>query len=80
MEVFTLRKLKAVIIILLVILLFPIRLNFKDGGSYSYKSVVYEVTKIHQLSPVIEGGEPYIDGLEINILGITVYKKIDSSN
>ena len=40
------------IIVVLVILLTPVRMNLKDGGSVRYKALVYEVTKIHQLSPV----------------------------
>lgn len=63
------------IVLLLVILLTPIRMNLKDGGSVRYKSLVYEVTKIHQLAPEVEGVKPYIDGFEIKILGMTVYKE-----
>ena len=36
------------IIVVLIILLIPIRMNLKDGGSVKYKSLVYEITKIHQ--------------------------------
>ncbi len=63
------------IIFLLVVLLTPIRMNLKDGGSVRYKSLVYEVTKIHQLAPEVEGVKPYIDGLEVKILGMTVYRE-----
>lgn len=63
------------IVLLLVILLTPIRMNLKDGGSVRYKSLVYEVTKIHQLAPEVEGVKPYIDGFEIKILGMTVYRE-----
>lgn len=35
------------VIIIVIVLLFPIRINLKDGGSVMYKSLVYEVTKIH---------------------------------
>ncbi len=62
------------IILILMILLTPIRINIKDGGSVSYKSLVYEVTKIHRLAPDANDVKPYIDGLEIKILGITVYR------
>ena len=63
------------IILILVILLFPIRINLKDGGSVRYKSLVYEVTKIHQLAPDVDGVKPYIDGFEVKILGMTVYRE-----
>ncbi len=67
------------IILVLGILLFPIRMNLKDGGSISYKSLLYEVTKIHQLSPDVDGVKPYIDGFEIKILGMRVYKKTNET-
>lgn len=64
------------IVLVLLILLTPVRMNWKDGGSISYRSLVYEVKKIHQLAP--DRGEewvkPYIDGFEIKILGVTVYR------
>lgn len=70
------KKIVAIItIIILVILLTPIRMNLKDGGSVRYKSLVYEVTKIHQLAPEVDGVKPYIDGFEVKIFGITVYRE-----
>ncbi len=63
------------IIIVFVILLFPVRMNLKDGGSVRYKALVYEVTRLHQLSPNVDGVKPYMDGFEVKILGKTVYRK-----
>ena len=63
------------IIVVFVILLTPVRMNLKDGGSVRYKSIVYEVTKIHQLAADVDGVKPYIDGSEIKILGMTVYRE-----
>ena len=63
------------IIVVLVILLTPVRMNLKDGGSVSYKALVYEVTKIHQFAPEADDVKPYIDGFEIKILGMTVYRE-----
>lgn len=71
------KKIFAVIVIVVfVILLTPIRMNLKDGGSVKYKSLVYEVTKIHRLAPDVDGVKPYIDGFEVKILGVTVYRQI----
>ena len=64
----------AAITIVLLILFIPLRMNLKDGGSVRYKSLVYEVTKIHRLSPDAHGIKPYIDGFEVKVLGRTVYK------
>ena len=60
------------IILVLVILLVPIRMNLKDGGSVRYKSLIYEITRIHQLAPEVDAVKPYIDGLEVKILGMTI--------
>lgn len=71
------KKTVAVIIAILVLtaLLFPIRMNLKDGGSVRYKALAYEVTKIHRLAPDAGGEKPFIEGLEIKILGMTVYQE-----
>ncbi len=67
------------IVIVWIILLFPIRMNLKDGGSVIYKSLTYEVTKIHTLESIYTGTEQedviYVDGLEVKIFGITIYSK-----
>ena len=70
------KKFFVVIAIIVVILLTPVRMNLKDGGSVSYKALVYEVTKIHQFSSEVDGLKPYIDGFEIKILGMPVYREI----
>ena len=62
-------------ILIVAILLAPVRMRLKDGGSVRYKSLVYEVTKIHQLAPEAEGVKPYIDGFEVKIFGMTVYRE-----
>ena len=69
------KKFFVVIVIVFVILLTPVRMNLKDGGSVRYKALVYEVTKIHQFSSEVDGLKPYIDGFEIKILGMTVYRE-----
>ena len=69
------KKFFVVIAIIAVILLTPVRMNLKDGGSVRYKALVYDVTKIHRLAPEVDGVKPYIDGFEIKILGMTVYRE-----
>lgn len=62
-----------IVIAVLVVLLFPRKLNYKDGGSVCYKAILYDVTKLHKL----DDNEPdgYQDGLCIRILGMTVCDK-----
>ena len=69
------------VVIILVVLLFPIRNQLKDGGSIQYKSLTYEITKVHSLMP--EEAEktgkvkPYNDGYVIKILGFVIYNNVE---
>jgi len=56
-----------IIIFLLLILLFPVRIVYRDGGTVHYKAVLYEVTKYH-----IGVGE-YIGGWNVKIFGFEIY-------
>ena len=62
-------------VLIMAVLLTPVRMRLKDGGSVRYKSLIYEVTKIHRLAPEADGIKPYIDGLELKIFGMTVYRE-----
>lgn len=62
-----------IVIVLLVVLLFPIRLKYKDGGSVCYKAILYDVTKLHKLDDNEADG--FKDGLTVRILGMTVCDK-----
>ena len=58
-----------VAIIIAVLLLFPVPIHMKDGGSVRYQAILYSVTDYRAIrSP----GE-YATGVEVKILGITVY-------
>ncbi|MGN1270181.1 MAG: DUF3221 domain-containing protein [Clostridia bacterium] len=59
------------IIVLLVILLFPIPMKLKDGGSIEFKALLYSVTKYHKLTPA-NAEKEYIDGIGIKILGMEI--------
>ncbi len=64
------RKMIAGLIItaLLLILLFPFKSIYRDGGTVHYKAVLYEITKYH-----IGVGE-YTAGWNVKIFGIEVYE------
>ena len=76
-------KIIALLILVMVILLAPIPRKLPDGGSVSYKSLTYEVVKIHQPSATTNYTNPnydlgeYADGLEIKVLGKTIYLKVE---
>lgn len=59
-----------IIAVVLAILLFPIRIVYKDGGSIKYKALIYSVTKYHRLPPL--GAEDYLEGWKIELFGITL--------
>lgn len=57
-----------IITFLLIILLFPFRRVYRDGGTVHYKAVLYEITKYH-----IGVGE-YTAGWNVKIFGIEIYE------
>lgn len=59
-----------VILVVVLLLLIPIPMRASDGGTVRYQAVVYSVTNYHSLNA--SGG--YDTGIEVKILGITVYK------
>ena len=63
-----------IIIIAVLILLFPIPMHLKDGGSVEYRALLYTITKYHKLAPIKQGEDvKYIDGIGIEILGKEIY-------
>ena len=58
-------------ILLAIVLLVPISLRLKDGGTVVYQAVLYRVEDVHRLDHNSESG--YIEGIVITILGFEVY-------
>ena len=76
---------KKVIIILvaitLLVLLFPIRNQLKDGGTVEYKALVYKVSKVKKLISKEEMEregkiKKYDHGIIIEILGFEIYNNV----
>ena len=65
-------------IIVLLVLLVPIPKKYKDGGSVDYNALLYQIRVYHRLD--LECKDGYRDGLEIKILGNTVYQKIEGKD
>ena len=68
-------------LVFLVIILFPTRYQLKDGGSVQYRSLTYEITKVHSLISEEEAKEsgkikPYNHGYVIKILGFEIYDNV----
>ena len=62
-------------VLLAIILLVPIPLRLKDGGTVVYQAVLYSIEDVHRLDHNSESG--YIEGIVINILGYEVYNSIE---
>lgn len=67
------KKVIILICVILVIMLIPVRLQLKDGGTVEYKSILYKVSKVHRL---IDNG--FDIGTEIRIFGFKVYDNVES--
>lgn len=67
------KKVIILICVILVIMLIPVRLQLKDGGTVEYKSILYKVSKVHCL---IDNG--FDIGTEIRILGFKVFDNVES--
>ena len=66
------KKTKIVMVILiLIVLLIPIRSTYDDGGTVEYSAFLYSITDYHRLSDKVGG---FDTGIEVKILGITVYE------
>lgn len=62
-------------VLLAIVLLVPIPLRLKDGGTVVYQAVLYRVEDVHRLDHNSEDG--YIDGIVISVLGFEVYSSIE---
>jgi len=66
------KTIKIVIVIISLLLLIPIKLGYKDGGTIKYQAVLYSITDWHAIRGTDFRG--FYTGIEIKILGITIYK------
>ena len=70
------RNVAIVCILLAIILLIPIPLRLKDGGTVEYKALVYRVLKVHRLAPA-KAEKVYEEGIIVKVLGIEVYNNVE---
>lgn len=64
-----------VIVIIAFILLFPIPMKLKDGGTTEYKALLYQITDYHKLAPM-DSEIKYIEGIKIEILGMEIFNNV----
>ena len=61
-------------ILIAIVLLCPIPMRLKDGGTVKYQALLYSVSDVHRLAPSTESG--YEDGIVIEILGMQVFNNV----
>lgn len=66
------------IFVVLLILLVPIPMHLKDGGTVEYKALLYKISKVHSLTSreEMENGKQYNEGIIVEILGFVIYNNV----
>lgn len=62
-------------LLLAILLLTPIPMRLKDGGTVVYRAVLYQVEDVRRLAPVTAENE-YIEGTVIKILGMEIFNNL----
>ena len=62
-------------VLLAIVLLVPIPMRLKDGGTVVYNAVLYQVEDVHRIKDASE--DEYLEGVIIKILGIEVYNSVE---
>lgn len=74
------KLIKAIAVAVVLLMLIPFPLRYKDGGTVKYKAVLYSVTKYHAimiLESVPDNPEgTYLQGISVRILGIEVFNNV----
>ena len=61
-------------ILLAAVLLIPIPMRLRDGGSVEYRAILYKVVDVRRIDAQSPDG--YIDGTVVEILGMEVYRDV----
>ncbi len=66
-------------VLISVILIFPIRLQIKDGGTVEYKALLYKVSDVHSYTTLEEHekGKEFNKGIIIEILGFEIFNNVE---
>ena len=64
-------------VLLAIVLLVPIPMRLKDGGTVAYRAVLYQIEDIHRLSVVDAPEDEYLEGMIVKILGMEVYNSVE---
>lgn len=70
------KKIIILAVVIFILMLIPMPLHLKDGGTIEYKALLYKYTKIHRLSEKSSTG--YEEGWELKILGNKVGGEVNT--
>lgn len=76
------KKKVIIIVVILFVLLFPIRLQLRDGGTVEYKALLYKVSKVNKLISMEEMDaegkiKNYDKGIIIEVLGFEIFNNVE---
>ena len=60
--------------LLAAVLLIPIPMRLRDGGSVEYRAILYKVVDVRRIDAQSPDG--YIDGTVVEVLGMEVYRDV----
>ncbi len=63
--------------LLVIVLLIPIPMRLKDGGTVVYNAILYRVEKVHRLDTEFTEEVDYLEGTIVKVLGIEVYNDVE---
>lgn len=63
-------------VLLIVVLLVPIPVRLKDGGTVLYNAILFKIEDVHRLSASLESEQAYQEGIIIRILGVKVFDNV----
>lgn len=66
-------------ILLIAVLLIPIPMRLKDGGTVRYTAILYTIENVHRLNPDINSDQEYLEGTIIKILGMEVFNNTNEN-
>ena len=64
-------------ILLAIVLLIPIPMHLKDGGTVVYNAILYQVEDVHRLGAGDTDEGEYLEGVIVKILGMEVYNSVE---
>lgn len=64
-------------VLLAIVLLVPIPMRLKDGGTVVYRAGLYQVEDVHRLGAVDTAEDEYLEGMIVRILEMKVYNSVE---